>query len=135
MTARLAAWPSGLGRGLQSPVRRFDSARRLQGSRSSATRTVRIRRAASCEAARQHPTPPPSDEVVELLASIDPATLDADTFDLLLAGAGMAGEPGAAPDVPEATAGINGILDVCPPELAERVLVEFFNRLYVPPGP
>lgn len=26
-----AAWPSGLGRGLQSPVRRFDSARRLQG--------------------------------------------------------------------------------------------------------
>ena len=24
-----AAWPSGLGRGLQSPVRRFDSARRL----------------------------------------------------------------------------------------------------------
>ena len=25
-----AAWPSGLGRGLQSPVRRFDSARRLQ---------------------------------------------------------------------------------------------------------
>ena|ERR1700728_279663 len=27
----MAAWPSGLGRGLQSPVRRFDSARRLQG--------------------------------------------------------------------------------------------------------
>ena len=26
----MAAWPSGLGRGLQSPVRRFDSARRLQ---------------------------------------------------------------------------------------------------------
>ena len=26
----VAAWPSGLGRGLQSPVRRFDSARRLQ---------------------------------------------------------------------------------------------------------
>lgn len=25
-----AAWPSGLGRGLQSPVRRFDSDRRLQ---------------------------------------------------------------------------------------------------------
>ena len=26
----MAAWPSGLGRGLQSPVRRFDSARRLK---------------------------------------------------------------------------------------------------------
>ncbi|MFN8017992.1 MAG: aminotransferase class V-fold PLP-dependent enzyme [Acidimicrobiales bacterium] len=91
--------------------------------------------AASCEAAKAHPTPPPPAEVVELLASLDPAALDADTFDLLLAGAGMAGEPGAAPDVPEATAGINGILDVCPPALAERVLVEFFNRLYVPPAP
>lgn len=29
MPGRQAAWPSGLGRGLQSPVRRFDSARRL----------------------------------------------------------------------------------------------------------
>ncbi len=28
----LAAWPSGLGKGLQSPVQRFDSARRLDGS-------------------------------------------------------------------------------------------------------
>ena len=26
----LAAWPSGLGKGLQSPAQRFDSARRLQ---------------------------------------------------------------------------------------------------------
>jgi len=26
----LAAWPSGLGNGLQSRVRRFDSGRRLQ---------------------------------------------------------------------------------------------------------
>ncbi len=30
IAGRQAAWPSGLGRGLQSPVRRFDSARRLQ---------------------------------------------------------------------------------------------------------
>ena len=29
-----AAWPSGLGKGLQSPVRRFDSGRRLQQGRS-----------------------------------------------------------------------------------------------------
>ena len=61
--------------------------------------------------------------------------LDGEAFDLLLAGAGIGGEAGAAPDVPEATAGINAILNVCPPELAERVLVEFFNRLYVPDSP
>jgi hypothetical protein len=30
------------------------------------------------------------------------------------------------------TAGINAILNVCPPELAERVLIDFFNRIYVP---
>jgi hypothetical protein len=37
-------------------------------------------------------------------------------------------------DLPdEGTAGINAILDVCPAPLAERLLVEYFNRLYVPP--
>jgi hypothetical protein len=33
--AQRAAWPSGLGRGLQSPAQRFDSARRLHGGFSS----------------------------------------------------------------------------------------------------
>ncbi len=89
--------------------------------------------AAAVDDARANPTPPPAPELVDLLASIDPDQLDDATFDLLLAGAGLAGEPGAAPEVPEATAGINNLLDVCPPALAERVLVEFFNRLYVPP--
>jgi glutamate/tyrosine decarboxylase-like PLP-dependent enzyme len=89
----------------------------------------------ACRAAKAAPTPPPPAEIVELLASLDAATLDGDTFDLLLAGAGMGADPGEAPEVPEATAGINSILDVCPPELAERVLVEYFNRLYVPRPP
>ena len=88
--------------------------------------------AAACGEAKAHPTAPADDDMVALLESIDPATLDADGFDLLLAGAGIGGDPGAAPDVPDRTAAINGILNVCPPELAERVLIEFFNRLYVP---
>lgn len=91
--------------------------------------------AQACAAAKASPTPPPDPAIVELLHSLDPATLDGEAFDLLLAGAGIGGEAGAAPDVPEATAGINAILNVCPPELAERVLVEFFNRLYVPDSP
>ena len=70
--------------------------------------------------------------MVELLHSIDPEALDGETFDLLLAGAGLGDAGDGAPPVPEATAGINALLNVCPPALAERVLVEFFNRLYVP---
>ena len=90
--------------------------------------------AAACERAKAAPTPPVDDALVALLHSLDPATLGDDEFDLLLAGAGM-GSEGGAPEVPERTAGINAILNVCPPELAERVLVEFFNRLYVPSTP
>jgi sphinganine-1-phosphate aldolase len=86
----------------------------------------------ACAAARSNPTPPADGDLVELLHSIDPATLGSDEFDLLLAGAGI-GASGGAPEVPERTAGINAILNVCPPELAERVLIEFFNRIYVPP--
>ncbi len=88
--------------------------------------------ASSCAAAREHPTAAVDDELVALLDSIDPTSLDGDAFDLLLAGAGIAASPGTAPDLPTRTAGINAILNVCPPELAERVLVEYFNRLYVP---
>jgi len=90
--------------------------------------------AAACAAAAADPTPPPDSSIVDLLASIDPSSLDPATFDLLLAGAGMAGDAGGLPDLPDHTAGINAILNVCPPELAERVLVEYFNRLYVPPA-
>jgi glutamate/tyrosine decarboxylase-like PLP-dependent enzyme len=89
--------------------------------------------AAACERAAAAPTSPPDADLVALLHSIDPATLGPDEFDLLLAGAGIGGD-GAAPDLPERTAGINAILNVCPPELAEGVLIEYFNRLYVPPA-
>lgn len=91
--------------------------------------------ASACSRAAANPTPPADDEIVALLHSLDPATLGAEEFDLLLAGAGIGGGDEGAPEVPDRTAGINAILNVCPPELAERVLIEFFNRIYVPPAP
>ena len=53
---------------------------------------------------------------------------------VLLAGAGIGAGEAGTPGLPERTAGINAILNVCPPELAERVLIEYFNRIYVPPA-
>ena len=91
--------------------------------------------ASACARAAASPTPPADDEIVALLHSLDPATLGPEEFDLLLAGAGIGGDDDGAPEVPDRTAGINAILNVCPPELAERVLIEFFNRIYVPPSP
>ena len=89
--------------------------------------------AASVAEAQAGPTPAPDAEIVALLESIDPATLDDATFDLLLEGGGLgAGGDGVAPEVPTETASINALLDACPAPLAERVLIEYFNRLYVP---
>lgn len=77
------------------------------------------------------PTPPPDPEIVALLRSIDPDSLDDATFDLLLAGGGLeAGSADEAPEVPSETAGINALLEICPAPLAEKVLIEYFNRLY-----
>jgi sphinganine-1-phosphate aldolase len=87
----------------------------------------------ACDAARREPTPPVDPALVALLESIDPAALDGEAFDMLLDGAGI-GSVDGSPALPEETAGINAILNVCPPELAERVLTEYFNRIYVP-GP
>jgi len=69
--------------------------------------------------------------LVELLESIDPATLDDDSFAQLLAAGGLGGDDGEI-EVPDKTSGISAILNSCPAPLAERLLVEFFNRLYVP---
>lgn len=88
----------------------------------------------ACERARAHPTAPPDASLVALLESIDPATLGPAELDLLLAGAGIGAGEAGTPGLPERTAGINAILNVCPPELAERVLIEYFNRIYVPPA-
>ena len=90
--------------------------------------------ALACEAATADPTPPPDPAIVELLAGLDPDALDAATFDALLEGAGIGASDDGGMELPdEGTAGINAILDVCPAPLAERLLVEYFNRLYVPP--
>ncbi|MGI9576882.1 MAG: pyridoxal phosphate-dependent decarboxylase family protein [Microthrixaceae bacterium] len=88
----------------------------------------------ACDAARREPTPPVDADLVALLESLDPATLDGEAFDVLLAGAGIGSDDGS-PALPDETAGINAILNVCPPELAERVLIEYFNRIYVPDPP
>ena len=61
--------------------------------------------APACDAAEANPTPPADDEIVALLHSLDPATLGADEFDLLLAGAGIGGDGDGAPEVPDRTAG------------------------------
>ena len=90
-------------------------------------------RAAVAEAVAA-PTPPADPGVVELLAGLDPDALDDATFDALLEGAGIGGSPTGGMDLPDGgTAPINAILDACPAPLAERLLVEYFNRLYVPP--
>lgn len=80
------------------------------------------------ETARGLPDPTPDPAIVELLGGLDPDTLDDATFDALLAAGGI----GDASGLPDRTAGINAILNACPPRLAGRLLVEYFNRLYVP---
>ena len=70
-------------------------------------------------------------DMVALLESIDPSTLDDESFAQLLAAGGLGGDGGDI-EVPDKTSGISAILNACPAPLAERLLVEFFNRLYVP---
>ena len=88
--------------------------------------------ASAIEAARPKGPAVADPGLAEMLASIDPATLDADAFDALLAGAGLSGGGDGAISLPEGTAEINALLNQCPPELSERLLIEFFNRLYTP---
>lgn len=63
--------------------------------------------------------------VAAMAGSLDPTDLDDALFEKLLSMAGI-GEVG----VPEGTANINDILNELPPPLAERVLVEYVNRLF-----
>ena len=86
--------------------------------------------AGAVERSRPLADPTPDAEIVAVLQGLDPDALDEATFDALLAGAGIGDSAG----LPDRTAGINAILNACPPALASRLLVEYFNRLYVPPA-
>ena len=61
------------------------------------------------------------------LAAIDPNTLDDETFGQMLGMAGIGGEAG----LPERMAEINGLLNAMPVKLRERLLIEFFNQMFV----
>ncbi len=69
--------------------------------------------------------------VVELLQTLDPATLGDAEFDLLLAAGGLAGDDGGL-GLPERMAPVNALLDAAPPRLREAVLVAFLDRLARP---
>jgi hypothetical protein len=67
-------------------------------------------------------------ELREAAVALDPATLDDDAFDGLLAIAGLAGQDGAL-TVPKRMAPVNALLDVAPPRLREALLIAFLDRL------
>ncbi len=60
---------------------------------------------------------------------LDPDRLNDAIFNKMI---GMAGMKGVG--VPEKMADINDIMNVLPPRLSERLLIEFVNRLFVQPG-
>ncbi len=62
--------------------------------------------------------------VREVVSSIDPSTLSAETFSQMLGMAGVEGDR-----LPERMAGINEIMNSLPTELKEQLLIEFMNQL------
>jgi len=60
---------------------------------------------------------------------LDPDGLDDAVFAKLIGTAGI-----KSVGVPEQMAGINDIMNLLPPRLAERLLIEYVNRLFVHPG-
>ncbi|RYY49262.1 MAG: aspartate aminotransferase family protein [Actinomycetales bacterium] len=67
-------------------------------------------------------------ELRAVAESLDPATLDDATFDLLLQTAGL-GDGSGEVSVPQEMAPVNALLDVAPPRLREALLVAFLDRL------
>jgi glutamate/tyrosine decarboxylase-like PLP-dependent enzyme len=65
--------------------------------------------------------------LAEAAAALDPAGLDEETFDGLLALAGLGGDGEFA--APRRMAAVNALLDVAPPALREALLVAFLDRL------
>ena len=68
-----------------------------------------------------------------LLGSIEPATLDDAGFAGLLGAAGLAGSDGTLA-LPRRMAPVNALLDACPPELREALLLGVLDRLSRPTG-
>jgi len=60
--------------------------------------------------------------------ALDPASLDDDAFDGLLALAGLVGEGGAVA-APARMAPVNALLDAAPPPLREALLIAFLDRM------
>ncbi|WP_432950790.1 pyridoxal phosphate-dependent decarboxylase family protein [Kribbella sp. CA-253562] len=70
-------------------------------------------------------------ELAAAAGALDPATLDDDAFDGLLAIAGL-GDTAATGSLPERMAPVNALLDVAPPRLREALLIAFLDRLMRP---
>ena len=72
--------------------------------------------------------------LADLVGGIDPATLDDAGFLGLLAAAGLAGSDGSLA-LPTRMAGVNTLLDACPPPLREALLLGVLDRMSRPtPG-
>ncbi len=65
--------------------------------------------------------------MAQALAGMDMSSLTPEGLNQLLALAGIA--DGA---LPQRMAAINGILNTLPPELTEKLLIEYFNDLFSP---
>lgn len=68
------------------------------------------------------------EELRSAAIAIDPATLDDEAFDGLLALAGLGSGTGEV-TVPERFAPVNALLDIAPPALREALLIAFLDRL------
>ena len=90
--------------------------------------------AGAVRAARAAGPVPVDPSLTDLLASLDPATLDDDGFTGLLAAAGLAGSDGSL-SLPARMAPVNALLDRCPAALREALLVGVLDRLSRPTGP
>lgn len=69
-----------------------------------------------------------SPELAAAAQAIDPATLDDEAFDGLLALAGLGGDGGDV-SAPDRMAPVNALLDVAPAPLREALLIAFLDRL------
>jgi sphinganine-1-phosphate aldolase len=81
---------------------------------------------AAVAAAREAGPVTVDDDLVALLAQLDPEQLTAEQFAGLLAGAGL----GAGGGLPERMAEINALLAAAPAALRERLLLEFLGLVY-----